>query len=122
MRRRRRKRKVNAIDKSIILPFLICVFYLWSNYLNLTRCSVILTSRFVSILKENILKNGNINEQTIIKKSQKMACSLWKLCNSNLNATVNSSLRGAIRKGHHLRGLPPGIAKSLEQKLEGEYY
>lgn len=50
-----------------------------------------------------------------------MACSLWKLCNFNLNTTVTSSLCGAVRKGHHLRGLPPGIAKSLDQKLEGMY-
>ncbi|XP_018576747.1 39S ribosomal protein L38, mitochondrial [Anoplophora glabripennis] len=51
-----------------------------------------------------------------------MACSLWKLCTFKLNTSVGPSLCGAIRKGHHLRGLPPGIAKSLEQKLEEQRY
>ncbi|KAJ8973794.1 hypothetical protein NQ317_002795 [Molorchus minor] len=45
-----------------------------------------------------------------------MALSLWKTCNVTIkNGNLFSC--GTIRYGHHLRGKPPGIAKSLEQKL-----
>ncbi|KAJ8922290.1 hypothetical protein NQ315_004229 [Exocentrus adspersus] len=47
-----------------------------------------------------------------------MASSLWKLCNFTLNTQVSSPLCGAVRNGHHIRGVPPGIAKSLKQKQE----
>ncbi|XP_019871903.2 39S ribosomal protein L38, mitochondrial [Aethina tumida] len=46
-----------------------------------------------------------------------MASSLWKLCNTNLNLNINSSLCGSVRNGHHLRGKPPGVARSLKERL-----
>ncbi|VEN48228.1 unnamed protein product [Callosobruchus maculatus] len=51
-----------------------------------------------------------------------MAVTLWKFCNSKLNNSVASCFNGAVRHGHHLRGKPPGVAKSLEQKLEESRY
>ncbi|KAG5869667.1 hypothetical protein JTB14_035594 [Gonioctena quinquepunctata] len=49
-----------------------------------------------------------------------MTSSLWKLC--NLNGNISSKLCGSVRSGHHLRGKPPSIAKSLEQKLAEKNY
>nr|CAI5864187.1 unnamed protein product [Callosobruchus analis] len=52
-----------------------------------------------------------------------MAVTLWKFCNSKLiNNSVASCFNGAVRHGHHLRGKPPGVAKSLDQKLEESRY
>ncbi|CAH1119559.1 unnamed protein product [Phaedon cochleariae] len=51
-----------------------------------------------------------------------MASSFWKLYNTNITGNISSSLCGSIRNGHHLRGKPPGIAKSLEQKLSEKNY
>ncbi|XP_017779211.1 PREDICTED: 39S ribosomal protein L38, mitochondrial [Nicrophorus vespilloides] len=45
-----------------------------------------------------------------------MAATIWKLV--NLNTKLNPSLGGSVRYGHHLRGKPPGVARSLEQRLE----
>ncbi|KAJ8937134.1 hypothetical protein NQ318_019396 [Aromia moschata] len=55
---------------------------------------------------------------------KKMACCLWKICNnaSNLSGNINSFLYYSLRYGHHLRGKPPGIAKSLDQKLAEKTY
>lgn len=47
-----------------------------------------------------------------------MASPLWKLCSKTLNGNINA-ISGSIRWGHHLRGKPPGIAKTLEQKMQG---
>lgn len=49
-----------------------------------------------------------------------MAASFWKICHVNLAGTINSAFCISIRNGHHLRGKPPGIAKSLDQKLTGK--
>ncbi|CAH0547338.1 unnamed protein product [Brassicogethes aeneus] len=46
-----------------------------------------------------------------------MACTLWNICKNNINGPFNSVWCGSVRCGHHLRGKPPGIAKSLEEKL-----
>lgn len=40
----------------------------------------------------------------------------------NVNAKLSPNLRISIRNGHHLRGKPPGIARSLEQRMEGTLY
>ncbi|KAJ8933207.1 hypothetical protein NQ314_014154 [Rhamnusium bicolor] len=58
----------------------------------------------------------------MIEGKCEMASTLWRLYNINLNGNISSSLCGSIRKGHHLRGKPPGKAKSLEQKLAERNY
>nr|XP_022915739.1 39S ribosomal protein L38, mitochondrial [Onthophagus taurus] len=47
-----------------------------------------------------------------------MAASIWKLCTSSINPKICSNLNGAIRSGHHLRGKPPGVARTLDQRLQ----
>ncbi|EEZ99758.1 large ribosomal subunit protein mL38 [Tribolium castaneum] len=37
---------------------------------------------------------------------------------SNLSPKCNSALINFIRNGHHLRGKPPGVARSLKQRLQ----
>lgn len=49
-----------------------------------------------------------------------MAASLWKICNSNLNLKIiSSNFTVSVRNGHHIRGKPPGVARSLQQRLDG---
>ncbi|CAG9864449.1 unnamed protein product [Phyllotreta striolata] len=49
-----------------------------------------------------------------------MANNLWNICFRNVNNL--NSLYISVRHGHHLRGKPPGIAKSLETKLAETNY
>nr|CAH7731391.1 unnamed protein product [Callosobruchus chinensis] len=51
-----------------------------------------------------------------------MAVTLWKFFNLKLNNSVTSCFNGAVRHGHRLRGVAPGVGKSLEQKLEESRY
>lgn len=48
-----------------------------------------------------------------------MVASLWKLCFNNLNVRISSNLYISTRNGHHLRGKPPGIARTLQERLDG---
>lgn len=51
-----------------------------------------------------------------------MAARLWKTCNNlNLSPKISYNLSNQVRHGHHLRGKPPGVARSLEQRLEGSF-
>lgn len=50
-----------------------------------------------------------------------MAAPLWKLCvNYNLSIKISSCIHVTVRNGHHMRGKPPGVARSLEQRLAGK--
>uniref|UniRef100_A0A6P7G3F2 Large ribosomal subunit protein mL38 n=2 Tax=Diabrotica virgifera virgifera TaxID=50390 RepID=A0A6P7G3F2_DIAVI len=51
-----------------------------------------------------------------------MASSLWNICCKNINGSINSAVNISVRHGHHLRGLAPGVAKSLETKLAEANY
>ncbi|XP_057651667.1 39S ribosomal protein L38, mitochondrial [Diorhabda carinulata] len=51
-----------------------------------------------------------------------MASSLWNVICKNINGNIGLSVCGSIRHGHHLRGKPPGVAKSLETKLAEANY
>lgn len=47
-----------------------------------------------------------------------MAATLLKLY-LPINNNLASNLRVTVRHGHHLRGKPPGIARTLKQRLDG---
>lgn len=49
----------------------------------------------------------------------KMVASLFKLCFNNFGNKITSTVYVSIRNGHHLRGKPPGIARTLQQRLDG---
>nr|XP_023011509.1 39S ribosomal protein L38, mitochondrial-like [Leptinotarsa decemlineata] len=51
-----------------------------------------------------------------------MASSMWKLCRLNLNGNIGFFSCGQVRSGHHLRGRPPGVARSLDQVLAEKNY
>jgi large subunit ribosomal protein L38 len=46
-----------------------------------------------------------------------MACSFWKF-STHLNSKCSSTVVNFVRHGHHLRGKPPAVARSLKQRLE----
>lgn len=48
-----------------------------------------------------------------------MAAVLLRLSNLNLPQKIAQNVIISVRKGHHLRGLPPGVARSIKQRLEG---
>ncbi|CAH1962087.1 unnamed protein product [Acanthoscelides obtectus] len=51
-----------------------------------------------------------------------MALTIRTFLHPKLNNSAISCFKEALRHGHHLRGKPPGVAKSLEQKLEESRY
>lgn len=59
-----------------------------------------------------------IQNSTRIEKL-KMVSPLRKLCFNNLNNKITSTLYITTRYGHHLRGKPPGIARSLQDRFDG---
>lgn len=42
------------------------------------------------------------------------------LKSTNTLTQLNKTCVNIVRNGHHLRGKPPGVAKSLQQRLEGK--
>lgn len=46
-----------------------------------------------------------------------MAVNLWKICFASTKFSPN--LQTSVRNGHHLRGKPPGLARTLKQRLDG---
>lgn len=47
-----------------------------------------------------------------------MACALWvKILNKQFTDKVQSTVIVNVRHGHHLRGKPPGVAKTIEERL-----
>ncbi|KAH1003909.1 hypothetical protein HUJ04_003745 [Dendroctonus ponderosae] len=47
-----------------------------------------------------------------------MSKAILKLCQLHLGENAASGAKTFVRHGHHLRGKAPGVAKSLQQKLE----
>lgn len=48
-----------------------------------------------------------------------MGSPLWKLCCRTMIPNINAAC-GSVRSWHQFKGKPPGVAKSLEQKMKGK--